>query len=247
MGGFQGGVDLWRGSFLARPSRCRGRLPGVCQQQHRRERPGHQRCRHRAMCRHVPAHWVSTAIRPAAIGPIMARAAGISMRCCRGRTTTATRRRNSRTCRSTALVSSPRLKAGYPVPLPLGPRFVLEPQAQIIWQQVSFDQANDGLGPVALGTTSGATGRLGVRGQWTIIGENGQVWQPYARANLWRDWGAEATTTFGIDPVPLIEAGDAAGVRRRRDRQDRRRCQPLRPGRLSVCGCPNKRSEPQRC
>ena len=97
------------------------------------------------------------------------------------------------------------LEGGYPIPLPLGPRFVLEPQAQIIWQQVSFNQANDGLGPVALGTTSGSTGRVGVRGMWTIIGENGQVWQPYARANLWRDWGAEATTTFGIDQVPLLE------------------------------------------
>jgi outer membrane autotransporter protein len=97
------------------------------------------------------------------------------------------------------------LETGYPVPLPLGPRFVLEPQAQIIWQQVRFDQANDGLGPVSLGSTSGATGRLGVRGQWTIVSENGQVWQPYVRANLWRDWGAEATTTFGIDQVPLLE------------------------------------------
>lgn len=97
------------------------------------------------------------------------------------------------------------LEGGYPVPLPLGPRFVLEPQGQIIWQQVSFDQANDGLGPVALGTTSGSTGRVGVRGMWTITGENGQVWQPYAVANLWRDWGAEPTTTFGIDSVPLIE------------------------------------------
>ena len=97
------------------------------------------------------------------------------------------------------------LEGGYPIPLPLGPLFVLEPEAQIIWQQVSFNQANDGLGPVALGTTSGATGRLGLRGMWTVIGENGQVWQPYARANVWRDWGAEATTTFGVDPVPLIE------------------------------------------
>jgi outer membrane autotransporter protein len=41
---------------------------------------------------------------------------------------------------------------------------------------------------------------------WTIDGYNGQVWQPYGRVNLWRDWGAEATTMFGIDPVPLLEA-----------------------------------------
>jgi outer membrane autotransporter protein len=83
---------------------------------------------------------------------------------------------------------------------------VLEPQAQIIWQQVTLNQANDGLGSVALGTTSGATGRVGMRGMWTIVSDSGQVWQPYVRANLWRDWGAQATTTFGIDQVPLLEA-----------------------------------------
>jgi outer membrane autotransporter protein len=97
------------------------------------------------------------------------------------------------------------LEGGYPIPLPLGPRFVLEPQAQIIWQRVAFNQANDGLGPVGLGTTSGETGRVGLRGMWTIDGQNGQVWQPYGRVNLWRDWGAGATTMFGIDPVPLFE------------------------------------------
>ena len=86
-----------------------------------------------------------------------------------------------------------------------GPGFVLEPQAQIVWQRVSFDDANDGLGQVALGTTSGASGRIGVRGRWTVVSDAGQVWQPYVRANLWRDWGAEATTTFGIDVVPLME------------------------------------------
>jgi outer membrane autotransporter protein len=99
------------------------------------------------------------------------------------------------------------LEAGYPIPLPLfGPGFVLEPQAQIVWQHVSFDDANDGLGEVALGTTSGASGRIGLRGRWTIISDGGQVWQPYLRANLWRDWGAQATTTFsGADLVPLLE------------------------------------------
>ena len=81
----------------------------------------------------------------------------------------------------------------------------MEPQAQIIWQQVTFQESNDGLGPIGLGSTSGATGRVGVRGLWTIVSDNGQVWQPYARANLWRDWDAGATTTFGIDQVPLIE------------------------------------------
>jgi outer membrane autotransporter protein len=98
------------------------------------------------------------------------------------------------------------LEAGYPIPLPwLGPRFVLEPEGQIIWQRVSFDDANDSLGPVALGTTSGASGRLGLRGKWTINDPAGRVWQPYVLANVWRDWGANATTMFGVDSVPLLE------------------------------------------
>jgi outer membrane autotransporter protein len=99
------------------------------------------------------------------------------------------------------------LETGYPIRLPVfGPGFVLEPEAQIVWQQVSFDDANDGLGEVALGTTSGASGRIGLRGKWTIVSDSGQVWQPYVRANLWRDWGAQATTIFsGADLVPLLE------------------------------------------
>jgi len=99
------------------------------------------------------------------------------------------------------------LETGYPIRLPMfGLGFVLEPQAQIVWQRVSFDDANDGLGEVALGTTSGANGRIGLRGKWSIVGDSGQVWQPYVRANLWRDWGAQATAVFsGADLVPLLE------------------------------------------
>ena len=99
------------------------------------------------------------------------------------------------------------LETGYPIHMPvLGPGFVLEPQAQIVWQRVSFDDANDGLGQVALGTTSGANGRIGLRGKWTIVSDGGQVWQPYVRANLWRDWGAQATAVYsGVDLVPLLE------------------------------------------
>ena len=70
-------------------------------------------------------------------------------------------------------------------------------------------------------------------GMWTIDGDNGQVWQPYGRANLWRDWGAEATTMFGIDPVPLIEEATrlefAGGVTAKLGAG-----QPLCPSRLSV-------------
>jgi outer membrane autotransporter protein len=99
------------------------------------------------------------------------------------------------------------LETGYPIQMPVfGPGFVLEPEAQVVWQRVSFDDANDGLGQVGLGTTSGASGRIGLRGKWTLVTDSGQVWQPYVRANLWRDFAARATATYsGVDLVPLLE------------------------------------------
>jgi outer membrane autotransporter protein len=99
------------------------------------------------------------------------------------------------------------LEGGYPIPLGFWPRLVLEPQAQIIWQHVGFNQQFDGIDPIGLGSTSGWTGRLGLLAQSTIATDSGQVWQPYIRANLWHDWNANAGTTFYPSPiqVPLLE------------------------------------------
>ena len=130
------------------------------------------------------------------------------------------------------------LEGGYPIPLALGSNFILEPQGQIIWQHVSLDRANDGLSTVGLGSTSGWTGRLGVRAQWTIPGEDGAVWQPYGRFNVWRDWGASAKNElFGRCCYgAAARGGDAAGVRRRRDLQAQHQSELLCAGRLSVRG-----------
>ena len=58
------------------------------------------------------------------------------------------------------------LEGGYPYAWPqLGPGFVIEPQGQILWQKVSFRHDYDGLGDVALGDTTGPSGRVGLRGQ----------------------------------------------------------------------------------
>jgi outer membrane autotransporter protein len=98
------------------------------------------------------------------------------------------------------------LEGGYPFAWPqLGPGFVIEPQGQILWQKVSFRHDYDGLGDVALGDTTGPSGRIGLRTKWTVVTGGGQVWQPYLRANLWRDWGAEADAVYsGTDIVPLV-------------------------------------------
>jgi Autotransporter beta-domain len=82
---------------------------------------------------------------------------------------------------------------------------VLEPQGQILWQKVSFRHDYDGEGDVALGDTTGPSGRIGLRTKWTIVTAGGQIWEPYLRGNLWRDRGAEANAVFsGTDSVPLV-------------------------------------------
>ena len=102
----------------------------------------------------------------------------------------------------TGFISS--LETGYPILIPLlGPGFVLEPQGQILWQWVGFDRGNDGLGPVSLGTTSGLTGRIGLKGKWTIAADNGQIWQPYVRTDFWDNLSGNSTVLFGTDRVPL--------------------------------------------
>jgi outer membrane autotransporter protein len=79
---------------------------------------------------------------------------------------------------------------------------VIEPQGQILWQKVSFRQDYDGIRNVALGDTTGPSGRVGLRAKWTMT-MGGQAWEPYLRGNVWRDWGAEANTAFSGIGVPL--------------------------------------------
>ncbi len=157
------------------------------------------------MCRPGRAQWICSPIPAEPIGRITAPAGGISTPWCRAPPTPATPPHNSPTwpTNGSGIITS--LQAEYPIPLPLGSYFILEPEGQILWQHTSFSQANDGLGPVALGTTSGTTVRLGIRGQCSIDTESGQVWQPYAAANLWQNRGGESTTSLGVDQVLLLQ------------------------------------------
>ena len=100
---------------------------------------------------------------------------------------------------------APSIEAGYPIALPLGPGFVLEPQVQAVWEYTDFRPGYDGLGSVSLGSTEGTVGRVGVRAVWTLTDDDGRVWQPYGRFNVWHDWNGEATTRFSDDKVPLLD------------------------------------------
>jgi hypothetical protein len=88
-----------------------------------------------------------------------------------------------------------------PMLLPLPPlRFhsqLLSLTARLCFLKQTFERAVSGFGSMPLHFGNPLLSING--GMWTIDGHNGQVWQPYWRANLWRDWGAETTTLFGID------------------------------------------------
>ncbi|NWA63434.1 autotransporter outer membrane beta-barrel domain-containing protein [Pantoea sp. B9002] len=100
------------------------------------------------------------------------------------------------------------LESGYPFALPsFGAGFTLEPQAQLIWQETRFKDSADRQSNVALGKTTGTTGRLGLRAKWSIETASGAVVEPFASVNYWQDWNGRSTTVYdGKDSAPLASS-----------------------------------------
>lgn len=84
-------------------------------------------------------------------------------------------------------------EGGYP--FPLAGDWVIEPQAQIIHQQVKLDSQDDGISRVSFDSDPTWTGRLGARlkGRYTLAGLPAE---PYLRANLWHTLSGTDTVTF---------------------------------------------------
>ncbi|MGY2262472.1 autotransporter family protein [Pseudomonas sp. SDO55104_S430] len=84
-------------------------------------------------------------------------------------------------------------EGGYP--FPLAGDWVIEPQAQIIHQQVKLDSQDDGISRVSFDADPAWTGRLGTRikGRYTLAG---LPVEPYLRANLWHTFTGTDTVTF---------------------------------------------------
>lgn len=72
----------------------------------------------------------------------------------------------------------------------------LEPQAQVIWQRTSIDDAGDRVSAVRFKADNAWTGRVGLRlaADYDIAG-NG--WQPYVKLNYWQTLGGEDRIDFG--------------------------------------------------
>lgn len=103
------------------------------------------------------------------------------------------------------------LEAGYPIHFGEGKAWLIEPQAQIVYQGVSVDQSQDQYSSVGWNAGTAWTGRLGARLQYTGRDERGTLWQPYARINLWHAFSRTDSAFFG-QSSPAIETrfGDTA-------------------------------------
>ncbi|MGH8385972.1 MAG: autotransporter outer membrane beta-barrel domain-containing protein [Pseudomonas sp.] len=84
-------------------------------------------------------------------------------------------------------------EAGYP--FAVSSSWVIEPQAQIIHQQVELDSQDDGISRVTFDSDPSWTGRMGARLKGTYD-LSGLPLEPYLRANLWHTFSGTDTVTF---------------------------------------------------
>jgi len=85
----------------------------------------------------------------------------------------------------------------------LGNGFTLEPQAQIVYQRVSFDEVADGYGHFNLADSESLRGRLGLRlvKEWNVgDGSKPRLIQTWIRANVWHEFmGGQSQTVSSLN------------------------------------------------
>ncbi|MET3654729.1 autotransporter outer membrane beta-barrel domain-containing protein [Dyella japonica] len=97
------------------------------------------------------------------------------------------------------------IEGGYPVPLGLD--WVIEPQAQLVYQRISLGNDADSFGRVMYDDSNALYGRVGARAtrNWTM--DDDHTLSTWARVNVWHGFDAKATTTFsaldGLDAVAM--------------------------------------------
>ncbi|WID99447.1 autotransporter outer membrane beta-barrel domain-containing protein [Bosea vestrisii] len=102
------------------------------------------------------------------------------------------------------------LEGGYPIALGAG--FVLEPQAQLIWQHLSLDRTRDRFSAVSFDNGDSLTGRVGARLQTSLL-LGGAELQPYLTANLWHNFSRTDKVLFdATDVIPTRFKGTSLEV-----------------------------------
>jgi autotransporter family porin len=92
------------------------------------------------------------------------------------------------------------LEAGYSRALAEGGRWRLEPQLQVIWQRIDFDDRSDPFAEIAFDSDNAVISRFGLRLAGNYDTSGGWL-QPYLKLNLWHGFGGEDRLRFGSDTV----------------------------------------------
>jgi type V secretory pathway adhesin AidA len=97
-------------------------------------------------------------------------------------------------------------------------RWTLEPQLQVIWQRIDFDNQTDPFSEIAFDSDNSVIGRFGLRLAGSYDTSGGWV-QPYLKLNIWHGFGGEDRLRFGSDLIvteqsfSAIEFGGGVVVR----------------------------------
>ena len=88
------------------------------------------------------------------------------------------------------------LEGGYP--FDLGNDWLLEPQAQLVYQNLNIDDFNDGAADVRYSDTDSLAGRIGARvaRDWDVEGDPKRKFTLWGRADLWHEFLGDPTTEF---------------------------------------------------
>ena len=98
--------------------------------------------------------------------------------------------------------SAASLETGYPIDL--RENWLIEPQAQVVYQDVRVYGTQDQYSSVDWDEGAAWTGRIGARLQYTRRDARGRLWQPYGRINLWHAFSGQDGVILG-QSSPSIE------------------------------------------
>jgi len=105
------------------------------------------------------------------------------------------------------------LEAGYG--FKFGNGLVIEPQAQIVYQHISFDNGSDSAARVWFDDANSLAGRIGmrVRKDWTLneSDKNPRILTTWARANLWHEFLGDNKVSFSSLNGPVAFSSDMGG------------------------------------
>jgi len=81
------------------------------------------------------------------------------------------------------------------VPFRIGDNWVLEPQAQLIWQHIDLDKTRDQYSTIDYQGFDPVTGRLGGRLEGSVMVYD-MPWQPFVSVDLWHNFSQTANAVF---------------------------------------------------